>query len=107
MHLASQAQWCLVDVVGQISVDTVFLDWFVDKELIFDSALDIFHLLLQSLYLFILSLATSEKLQGDRLGLLQVLLHFDKASSAVIKVAVHMLLQILRLVKLILQGLDT
>ncbi len=70
MHLASQSQGCLVDIVGQISVDAVFLDWFVDEELVFDGALDIFHLLLQSLDLFVLHLASSEKLQGDGLGLL-------------------------------------
>ena len=31
MHLAPQTQRCLVDIVGQISVDTVFLDRFVDE----------------------------------------------------------------------------
>ena len=46
VHFASQAQWGLIDVVGQILVNLVFLNRFVNEEFVLDGALNVLHLLL-------------------------------------------------------------
>ena len=59
MHLAAEAQRRFVDVVSQVLINWVITERLVDKELILNAALHVFHLDLQTVNLFILGLTTA------------------------------------------------
>ena len=58
MHFAAQSQRCFIDVVGQILINRIVLLWLIDEKFVFNTALYILHLLLETLDLLIFLLTT-------------------------------------------------
>jgi len=75
MHFAAQAEWCFIDVVGQVLVYLIVIHGFVDEEFVFHIAFDVYHFLLQPFNLLVLHLAPSQQLQGNSLRFLQSFFH--------------------------------
>ena len=60
LHLTAGAKRCLVNKVSQISVNGVVMNRLVKQQLIFNCALNIFHLDLQPLNCFVFRLAAAQ-----------------------------------------------